>query len=97
MDECPEDLFNRILWHAQKGSAAEYPAWAVTVPRSARPKTSSFSRASSTLIKTRECGSILRLGVILMFGRMFPCAAESAPEALYHQEMLSRGINANLA
>ena len=30
VDECPEDLFNRILWHAQKGSAAEYPAWAVT-------------------------------------------------------------------
>ena len=29
-DECPEDLFNRILWHAQKGSAAVYPAWAVT-------------------------------------------------------------------
>ena len=29
-DECPEDLFNRILWNAQKGSDAEYPAWAVT-------------------------------------------------------------------
>jgi hypothetical protein len=29
VDECPEDLFNRILWHAQKGSAEEYPAWAV--------------------------------------------------------------------
>ena len=27
-DECPEDLFNRILWYAQKGNAA-YPAWAV--------------------------------------------------------------------
>ena len=34
VDECPEDLFNRILWHAQKGSAAEYPAWAVTATRS---------------------------------------------------------------
>jgi len=32
-DECPEDLFNRILWHAQKGSAAEYPAWAVTAAK----------------------------------------------------------------
>jgi YVTN family beta-propeller protein len=30
VDECPEDLFNRILWNAQKGSDAEYPAWAVT-------------------------------------------------------------------
>ena len=29
-DECPEDLFNRILWHAQKGSAVDYPAWALT-------------------------------------------------------------------
>jgi YVTN family beta-propeller protein len=33
VDECPEDLFNRILWHAQKGSAAPYPAWAVTVSK----------------------------------------------------------------
>jgi len=32
VDECPEDLFNRILWHAQKGPGAEYPAWAVTGP-----------------------------------------------------------------
>jgi hypothetical protein len=30
VDECPEDLFNRILWNAQKGSAAPYPAWAIT-------------------------------------------------------------------
>jgi YVTN family beta-propeller protein len=28
-DECPEDLFNRILWNAQMGSAAAYPAWAI--------------------------------------------------------------------
>ncbi len=30
IDQCPEDLFNRILWHAMKGSAAAYPEWAVT-------------------------------------------------------------------
>ena len=30
-DACPEDVLNRILWHAVKGSAAPYPAWAVTV------------------------------------------------------------------
>jgi YVTN family beta-propeller protein len=36
-DECPEDLFNRILWNAQKGSDAEYPAWAVTASRN-RPR-----------------------------------------------------------
>jgi YVTN family beta-propeller protein len=30
MDACPEDLLNRILWHAQKGSQALYPAWALT-------------------------------------------------------------------
>ncbi|MEK7677840.1 MAG: bifunctional YncE family protein/alkaline phosphatase family protein [Verrucomicrobiota bacterium] len=30
IDQCPEDLFNRILWHAQKGSHAPYPAWAIT-------------------------------------------------------------------
>jgi YVTN family beta-propeller protein len=28
-DRCPEDLLNRILWHAMKGSAEPYPAWAV--------------------------------------------------------------------
>jgi hypothetical protein len=28
-DQCPEDLLNRILWHALKGAQAPYPAWAV--------------------------------------------------------------------
>jgi YVTN family beta-propeller protein len=31
IDACPEDVLNRILWHAVKGSAAPYPAWAVTL------------------------------------------------------------------
>jgi YVTN family beta-propeller protein len=31
IDQCPEDLLNRILWNAQKGSHVPYPAWAVTV------------------------------------------------------------------
>lgn len=30
-DRCPEDQFNRILWHAMKGSKAPYPEWAITV------------------------------------------------------------------
>jgi hypothetical protein len=30
VDACPEDVFNRILWHAMKGSSVPYPAWAVT-------------------------------------------------------------------
>jgi YVTN family beta-propeller protein len=30
VDACPEDVLNRILWHAMKGSAAPYPVWAVT-------------------------------------------------------------------
>jgi YVTN family beta-propeller protein len=30
-DRCPEDQFNRILWHAMKGSQAPYPEWAITV------------------------------------------------------------------
>jgi hypothetical protein len=25
IDACPEDVFNRILWHAMRGSAASYP------------------------------------------------------------------------
>ncbi len=29
-DRCPEDLLNRIIWHAVKGSQTPYPAWAVT-------------------------------------------------------------------
>jgi YVTN family beta-propeller protein len=28
-DRCPEDLLNRIIWHAMKGSKAPYPSWAV--------------------------------------------------------------------
>jgi hypothetical protein len=31
MDQCPEDLLNRILWHAMRGSQAPYPAWAISV------------------------------------------------------------------
>jgi hypothetical protein len=30
-DACPEDVLNRILWHAMKGSREPYPEWAVTV------------------------------------------------------------------
>jgi YVTN family beta-propeller protein len=30
VDAAPEDVLNRILWHAMKGSAAPYPSWAVT-------------------------------------------------------------------
>jgi len=30
-DQCPEDVFNRILWRAMKGSQAPYPTWAVKV------------------------------------------------------------------
>jgi len=28
-DQCSEDLLNRIIWYAQKGSTAPYPAWAI--------------------------------------------------------------------
>jgi len=28
VDACPEDVLNRILWHALKGSAVPYPEWA---------------------------------------------------------------------
>ena len=28
VDACPEDVFNRILWRAMKGTAAPYPEWA---------------------------------------------------------------------
>jgi YVTN family beta-propeller protein len=31
IDACPEDILNRILWHAVKGSEVPYPAWAVTL------------------------------------------------------------------
>jgi YVTN family beta-propeller protein len=31
VDACPEDTLNRILWHAQKGSATSYPQWAITI------------------------------------------------------------------
>jgi hypothetical protein len=29
-DECPEGVFNRILWRAAKGTQVPYPDWAVT-------------------------------------------------------------------
>jgi YVTN family beta-propeller protein len=35
IDQCDEDTLNRILWHAMKGSAAPFPAWAV-LPKSER-------------------------------------------------------------
>jgi len=28
VDACPEDVLNRIIWHAQKGPDAPYPKWA---------------------------------------------------------------------
>jgi YVTN family beta-propeller protein len=28
-DQCPDDVLNRILWHAMKGSQEPYPQWAV--------------------------------------------------------------------
>jgi len=28
IDRAPEDLLNRVLWHAMRGSDAPYPAWA---------------------------------------------------------------------
>ena len=30
VDACPEDVLNRILWHAVKGSSVPYPQWAIT-------------------------------------------------------------------
>ena len=30
MDKAPEDALNRVLWHAAKGSAEPYPAWATS-------------------------------------------------------------------
>jgi hypothetical protein len=30
-DQCPEDTFNRILWHEAKGSKKPYPVWAVKI------------------------------------------------------------------
>ena len=30
VDRAPEDLLNRILWRAMKGSIEAYPEWAVT-------------------------------------------------------------------
>jgi hypothetical protein len=33
IDRCPEDLLNRILWHAMKGPQAPYPEWALTPHR----------------------------------------------------------------
>ncbi|QEH38136.1 Phosphoesterase family protein [Aquisphaera giovannonii] len=31
VDKAPEDVLNRILWRAQKGTAVPYPEWAVTL------------------------------------------------------------------
>ncbi len=30
VDACPEDVLNRILWHAMRGSQEPYPQWAIT-------------------------------------------------------------------
>jgi hypothetical protein len=31
MDQAPEDLFNRILWRAMRGTGVPYPEWAITI------------------------------------------------------------------
>jgi YVTN family beta-propeller protein len=36
-DRCPEDLLNRIIWNAQKGSQTPYPAWAINATRKSLP------------------------------------------------------------
>ncbi len=33
VDRCPEDVLNRILWHAMRGPREPYPTWAVTTAR----------------------------------------------------------------
>jgi YVTN family beta-propeller protein len=33
IDACPEDLLNRIIWHAQKGPDAPFPRWATEPAR----------------------------------------------------------------
>ncbi len=33
IDACPEELLNRIIWHAQKGSAIPFPKWATSPDR----------------------------------------------------------------
>ena len=33
VDAYPENILNRILWHAVRGSGAPYPAWAVSAER----------------------------------------------------------------
>jgi hypothetical protein len=32
-DQCPEDVFSRILWRAMKGTRTPYPEWAVKAAR----------------------------------------------------------------
>jgi YVTN family beta-propeller protein len=31
VDQCPEDVLNRIIWHAMKGPETPYPEWAVSL------------------------------------------------------------------
>jgi len=38
IDRCPEDLLNRIIWVAQKGSREPFPTWAVNHKRNIRSK-----------------------------------------------------------
>jgi YVTN family beta-propeller protein len=33
VDKCPEDLFNRILWRAMKGTEEPYPEWAIKLEK----------------------------------------------------------------
>lgn len=37
-DLCPENVFNRILWHARKGTRTPYPQWAVCQTEEAEDK-----------------------------------------------------------
>ena len=33
VDRCPEEVLNRILWHARKGPREPYPQWAAAAAR----------------------------------------------------------------
>jgi hypothetical protein len=35
-DQCPEDVFNHILWRAAKGSRSPYPVWAISATETDR-------------------------------------------------------------
>src|SRR5208283_3771635 len=56
-DQCPEDLLNRILWHAMKGAQEPYPSWAIPAHDDDWAGNSPMPLPVARAVRSSRCGS----------------------------------------